>query len=220
MTVLTEDRRTAAHYIVSEASSIYRSREQVMITGSAPLLAGTVLGQIAAASADVQAAADAGNAANTGALTLANPAFGTDVREGIYNIVCFAAAANGGKFRVEDPELNEVGTATVGVAFTKQIKFTIADGAQDFVVGEKFTVSVEATRGAYAALDLTATNGLKKASAILYEGCDPTLGDARRTITARETEVKESALIWPAGINATQKQNALDQLAACGIVGR
>lgn len=220
MTVLTEDRRTAAHYIVSEAANIFRSREQAMITGSGAILAGTVLGQIAAASADVQAAADAGNAANTGALALANPAFGADVKEGVYNVVCIAAATNSGKFRVEDPEGNEVGTATVGVAFTKQVKFTISDGTQDFVVGEKFTIAVEATKGSYGALDLSASNGLKKASAILYEACDPTLGDVRRTITARDTEVQESVLIWPAGISAVQKQNALDQLAARGIIGR
>lgn len=220
MTILTEDRRTAAHYIVSETSNIYRSREEVMITGTGPLLAGTVLGQISAASATVVAAADAGNAANTGALTLADPAFGADVREGVYNIVCIAVVANGGKFRVEDPDGNEVGTATVSAAFTKQIKFTIADGTQDFVVGEKFTVSVEATKGPYGALNLAAANGLKKASAILYEPCDPTSGDVRRTITKRDSEVKANALIWPNGISASQKQNALDQLEALGIVGR
>ena len=64
MPVLTEDRRTTAHYIVSEASNIYRSREQVMITGAAPVKAGTVLGRKTAASADAVAAADADNAAN------------------------------------------------------------------------------------------------------------------------------------------------------------
>jgi hypothetical protein len=220
MTVLTEDRRTAAHYIVSEAANIYRSREQAMITGAAPVKPGTVLGRKTAASADAIAAADAGNAANTGALTLANPATGADVKEGVYTVVCIEPAANGGKFRVEDPEGNEVGTATVGQAFTKQIKFTIADGDTDFIAGEKFTVTVEVTAGAYGALDLTATNGLKKAAAILYEGCDPTDADVRRTITARDTEVRASALIWPEGITAVQKQNALDQLAALGIIAR
>lgn len=217
---LTEDRRTTAHYIVSEASNIYRSREQVMITGNAALKAGTVLGRLTAASAEAVAAADPANAGGTGALTLANPATGADVKEGEYTIVCIEPATNGGKFRVEDPEGNEVGTATVGQAFTKQVKFTIADGATDFIAGEKFTVTVETVPGAYGALDLSAANGLKKAAAILFEGCDPSDGDVRRVITARDSEVRESALIWPVGITATQKQNAFDQLRAFGIIGR
>lgn len=49
MVTLTEDRRTTAHYVVSESANLYRSREQVTIaSGAGKLVAGTVLGKITA----------------------------------------------------------------------------------------------------------------------------------------------------------------------------
>ncbi|MCM2279230.1 MAG: hypothetical protein NDJ89_14230 [Oligoflexia bacterium] len=56
---------------------------------------------------------------------------------------CSAAAANGGTFTVRDFAGNNLGAATVGVAFASaKINFTIVDGATDFVVGDKFTFSL------------------------------------------------------------------------------
>ncbi|MBP1852126.1 head decoration protein [Rhizobium halophytocola] len=48
MTILTQDLKRTAHYIVSEASG-YRSREQIVIaSGSGKIDAGAVLGQVTA----------------------------------------------------------------------------------------------------------------------------------------------------------------------------
>ncbi|WP_019998722.1 head decoration protein [Aureimonas ureilytica] len=65
-----------------------------------------------------------------------------------------------------------------------------------------------------------AADGSEKAVAILWEGCDATAQDVRRTITARDAEVHADALNWGAGTTDAQKTAAMASLAALGIVGR
>lgn len=65
-----------------------------------------------------------------------------------------------------------------------------------------------------------ATDGSEDAAAILYEACDATSADVRRTITARDAEVHAAVLVWAGGVNDSQKTAALAQLAALGIVAR
>ncbi|WP_297105166.1 head decoration protein [uncultured Devosia sp.] len=90
---------------------------------------------------DPEASAVAGNVGD-GTITLADPALGAGVVPGIYRLVCATEAANGGTFHVFDPAGANIGTATVGVAFDGVIKFTIADGAEDFDIGDAFEVLV------------------------------------------------------------------------------
>lgn len=124
MPVFEQSRATTAHYIVSEAANIYRSREQVIIaSGSGVLKAGAVLGKVTAS-------------------------------------------------------------------------------------------------GKYAPVNPAASNGTQTAAAVLFEGCDATAEDVRRTITARDTEVHADVLIWPAGTTDPQKTTAMGQLASSGIIGR
>ncbi|ATQ67829.1 MULTISPECIES: hypothetical protein [Methylosinus] len=56
--------------------------------------------------------------------------------------VAAAVPANGGEFRVTDPNGVLLGHVNVGTLFKKQIAFTIADGATDYVVGDGFDVTV------------------------------------------------------------------------------
>lgn len=54
-------------------------------------------------------------------------------------------AANAGGFRVEGSVSGLIGTGTVGVAFASPIiSFTLADGAEDFNIGDTFTWDVTA----------------------------------------------------------------------------
>ncbi|MFN3624620.1 MAG: phage tail sheath subtilisin-like domain-containing protein [Hyphomicrobium sp.] len=94
----------------------------------------------------VNSTADGDNAGN-GAMTLDATPYGAGIVAGDYRVECVTAAANGGTFNVIDPSGNVVGQATVGVAYAGPIKFTIADGATDFAVGDGFTVSVAITGG-------------------------------------------------------------------------
>ena len=125
MAILTEDRFSgAAHYIVSEAHGMYRSREQgVVASGSGVLKPGAVLGQRAA--------------------------------------------------------------------------------------DEK-----------YVPFDPTADTGAQTAVAILWEGCDATNEDVRRTLTVRDTEVHADVLVFADGTTDNQKTAALASLASAGIIGR
>ena len=65
-----------------------------------------------------------------------------------------------------------------------------------------------------------ATDGTQTAAAILWEGCDATAEDVRRTITARDSEVHANVLTFAAGTTDVQKTAAMANLAALGIVGR
>ncbi|MBD9390136.1 head decoration protein [Agrobacterium sp. AGB01] len=65
-----------------------------------------------------------------------------------------------------------------------------------------------------------ASDGSQTAAAILFEGCDATSADVRRTITARDAEVQAAVLVWAVGVTDNQKTAALAQLAALGIAAR
>ena len=77
-----------------------------------------------------------------GTLTRASPAFSAEAKVGTYKVKCVTAASNGGVFDVIDPDGVREGQATVGVAYTGSVKFTIADGSADFIVGDYFTLAV------------------------------------------------------------------------------
>lgn len=75
--------------------------------------------------------------------------------------------------------------------------------------------------GKYKPYTPGATDGSQNAVAILYQGCDATSADVRRTITARDSEVNAAVLAWgPAVTTDTHKNTALAALAALGIIGR
>ncbi|WP_054073906.1 head decoration protein [Comamonas testosteroni] len=72
----------------------------------------------------------------------------------------------------------------------------------------------------FVELDPAASDGSEKAVAVLYAGVDATDGDKPGVISARDTEVHEEALIFPAGITPQQTTTALAELRALGIVAR
>ncbi|MBB2841457.1 UNVERIFIED_ORG: hypothetical protein GGE64_005240 [Rhizobium etli] len=72
----------------------------------------------------------------------------------------------------------------------------------------------------YKPLAPAASDGTQNAAAILFEACDATSADVRRTLTARDSEVQAAVLVWPAGTTDNQKTAALAQLAALGIASR
>lgn len=66
---------------------------------------------------------------------------------GVWRVICGAEAANGGSFSVVRPDGSIDGIATVGAAYNSAegINFTIADGADDFELGDEFEVTVAAS---------------------------------------------------------------------------
>lgn len=221
MTILTEDLARTGHYIVSEAHG-YRAREEVTIANGAGVLKpGTVLGKVVTV-ADITASASASsaNAANTGTIAMDGTTPLTNAaRAGRYKGIAVDAT----HVRWEDPAGKEIGVSTHGTAFAKGgIKFTITAGGSANSANDEFYVDVVIEPGdvTYKDFDPTATDGSQVACAILYEGCDATDASVRRTITARDSEVVAAKLIWPEGIAAAAKTNAIAALAALGIIGR
>ncbi|WAC26417.1 head decoration protein [Ancylobacter sp. SL191] len=98
-------------------------------------------------------------------------------------------------------------------------EITVASGAGVLKAGRvlgKVTAS-----GKYVNYTPGASDGSQNAAAILYQGCDATSADVRRTITARDSEVQADVLNWgPAVTTDTHKNTALAALAALGIISR
>ncbi|MDB5582825.1 MAG: putative phage protein Gp19 [Bradyrhizobium sp.] len=218
--VLTEDLRRTAHYLVSEANG-YRSREQIVIaSGAGVLKPGMVLGKTSFGAAS-PAAKSGGNTGNgTITMDVSTPIL-AGAKTGVYTVRCITAASNGGTFRVEDPDGAVLGDVAVAATFADDIKFVIADGATDFIVGDGFDISIAAGSGKYVPYSPAGLDGRQNACAILFEGCDATSADVRRVVTARSSEVEAAALQWGAGVTTDNHKNtALAALAALGIAAR
>lgn len=210
MSVKTETRR-AGDFILSEASGT-RSREEITVNATAgKLSAGTLLARITAANA---ASATAGGG-NTGNGTLGTVTVGNEAITGTYTLTITEAAANAGDFSVTDPNGTAIGTGTVGIAFSAGgLAFTLADGSTDFIVGDTFSIVVNAGIGEWVAYDDDGTNdGRRAATGILYGNVDATSADARAVAIVRDVEVIESLLV---GLD----DNGKADLLALGIVAR
>src|ERR1035437_5743193 len=98
--------------------------------------------------------------------------------------------SNGGVFSVKDPNCVLVANATVGVAFTTQVAFTIADGTPDFVVGDGFDVTVAITAGQALANPLCAA---------LPAVCEALMAHA---IVGGPGSTKGAAILWQTSLNS------------------
>lgn len=196
--------------------------------GSARVIAvGQPLAMVLAVGATLAAAAaDAGNTGN-GTLTLADPAVTSAVLPGDYSVVCTTGGGDGtAKFRVEDPEGVQVGTATAGTAFAKHVKFTIAAGGTAFVEGDKFVVAVSINYGEptnqIVAWDPDASDGteiiwgISRVDLTAPDGEDRDGGVADR----RDCIIAKAGIVWPSGATDAQKAEAFNQLEAMRLIPR
>jgi hypothetical protein len=210
-TILEQGRFQTAHYIVSESNG-FRSRGVGLVaSGSGEVKPGAVLGKIATGSATAVA-----SAGNTGDATISAVTLNAGAKAGAYTVEFTAAT----KFDVIDPEGFKIKSGSTGAAYNDDIGFTITAGATPMVAGDSFAITIVPGIGKYAPFDPAGTDGRQVAAAILYEGCDATDTDVRRTLTVRDTEVQEAVLVWIEGLTDDQKSAALAALAASGIVGR
>lgn len=211
MAALTDSPRTG-EYIVSESKG-YRSREEVTVdaTGGA-MDAGTILGLVTTAGATVAIGTNTGDGVLTKDAT--TPVL-SGAAAGVYNITFIEASTDDGQYQVEAPDGHVIGIANIDDVFADQIKFVIADGAADFVVGDSFTITVAAGSLKYVAHVNAAIDGSEVAVAVLYEGIGAVEG--LRTITIRDAEVAGSWLTYDAA-GTVADINA--ELAAVGIVVR
>ncbi len=224
MSVLTEG-FTAGHFLASEAPGL-RSRDVVTLpnAGGAAVTfaAGLVLAKNTIGAATV-AAKSGGNAANTGALTLdgTTPTL-AGAQVGVYTVRCITATSNSGTFRVTAPDGSVLGDVVVAATFANQVKFSIADGSQDFIVGEGFDITVAAGNGQYVAFT-NATN--LPAVGVLWDAVTvPAESTAPGVAIVRDAEVVGVRLQYDStlsgGTLTTAKAAARVSLAAAGIIVR
>lgn len=170
------------------------------------LARGAVLGRVSVGAA-VSAAKAGGNTGN-GALTLdATTPVLAGAKAGVYAVRCIAAAANAGTFRVEGPDGDVLGDVAVGATFADDIKFVIADGGTDFVVGDGFDIAV-AEADKYALSLAAAADGSQEPVAVLAIDCDASGGD-KSTTAFFGGEFNAAKLVFGTGHTAASVEAAL-----------
>lgn len=206
----------AGGFIISEANG-NRSRDNATLLSGQNLKAGAVVGLITLAGASETHAGATGNGVMT--LDATNPVR-QGAKAGVYKATAITAAANGGTFRVEDPDGNVMGDVAVGATFDDDIKFVIADGATDFVVGDIFLITVAAGSSKATVLTPAAQDGSQAAGGILFADTDASAADVPCVLVTRQAEVNGLELTWPAGISAGDKAAAIAKLATAGLIVR
>ncbi len=202
-----------SEFIVSEANGTL-SRESITVLSGQNLKPGHVLGKVLDGSATGAAVAG-----NTGNGTIGSVDANTSAKKGVYTLSCIEPAANGGTFSVEDPDGVTIGTAVVGTPYAGVIEFTIADGATDFVAGDRFTVTVAGVEK-FKEYNPANTDGSQIAVALLLDYADATAADIPGVAIVRQAEVNAGELVWFTGASDNQKAAGLGYLQAVGIIAR
>lgn len=166
--------------LVAGNSHLLLSRSITLISGQ-NLARGAVLGKIGIGAASTVFAGTGNGAITMDATTPIRPG----AKAGAYTATCITAAVNGGTFRVEDPDGAVLGDVAVAATFDDDIKFVIADGATDFVVGDKFTITLAAGSGKYNLSLSAAVDGSQTPDLILAEDTNASAGDKTTVAYAR-----------------------------------
>lgn len=206
MPALISEGRYASDWL-KEYEHDYSVEEVIIISGSGIVDSGTVVGKITTA---VTAPSTAYAGTGTGTITMdATSPVLPGAKIGAYTATAIAAAANGGTFRVEDPDGFVLGDVAVGATFSDDVKFVINDGATDFVVGDKFTITVATGSGKYKVVTLAATDGSQNAGGIVMNMVDATSADAAAVIVARKAKVVHQGLKYGADVTTAAHRAAI-----------
>lgn len=171
------------------------SREKVTVLSGQDLPCGGVIGKVATGTCPTTGTADGGN---TGDGTCGSVTASNEVKIGTYTLTCIEAAANAGFFEVKDPDDVTLGEATVAVAYTsEQINFTLADGATDFIVGDKFTIVVAAGSGKMVEIDFDAVDGTEDPYGFVIDNYDADGADKEGVAIVRDALIDPDHLAWP-----------------------
>lgn len=195
-------------------------RETIILAAGKQYAIGTVLGRRDGSGTAVVSAAvpDTGNTGN-GALTLAGTPADANAIEGSYR-VNFASPT---RFNVENPRGENIGTGTVGAAFSKQVAFTIAAGGTAFAAGDAFSLAVSfpANDGICDEWDPSSGGGLERVYGVLLWSVDATSGPVRSVALAHgPAMLADELLVFKTGLSAAQQHDGLAALTAKGLAVR
>jgi hypothetical protein len=186
------------------AGSTELHHQKVTLLSGQNQVRGALLGRKITA-ATVEGAAGAGNTGGSGAIGTLSA--GTGAQVGVYRAICIEPAANAGTFAVYDPNGVFIGHATVAVAFTGEVNFTIAD-ATDFVAGDFFTITVSAPTYKYLLSLAAAVDGSQVPVAILAGDCDASLADAEALVYTTG-DFNDAVVTFGTGYTAATVREAL-----------
>lgn len=225
MTTLTEG-LNPAESLVSEAPG-ERSREAITVASGNVVTPCQVLGAVQTgtptATAGTPFSAGGGTVGNG---TLTGVSADARAMAGNWLVEIVGAAGATAAFRVVRPDGSIDGQGNVGTAYngTNSINFTLADGSTDWGPNMFVPITVEYLDGdsvlKYEPLDTSATDGSQVAAGISYGSYDATSADVRGVAFVRDCEHNADIVKWPTGISADNKQRAINQLAALGIILR
>lgn len=216
MTVLTEAKHLGD--VVIQELERYASREQVTVLAgdgeARALVVGEVIGKITHGEVTEDHAGNTGDGV-MGAITL-----GALAEIGDYVLTCTAAVEDGGVFQVVAPNGYVLPPLTVAVAYAgDHLNLTLAVGDTDFIVGDRFTISIAPGSGKVVALTPAAVDGSQNAAGLMAAAVTAPDGvDAPGVAEVRDAVIKLGGLTWPEAITDDQKTAALAQLKALGIV--
>lgn len=164
--------------------------KQVTVLSGLTLAAGAVLGRTLRSIGD--GSADTGN---TGDGTLTVNGMGDKTKVGDYYLECVETSADGGRFKVLDPDGNRLDDLTVGTTYSNEhLDVDLADGGTDFALGDNFTITVSEDPDKKAQLvDSTAVDGSEHPYAVLAQDADASDGD-KVTVAYIRAQVNEDAL--------------------------
>ena len=214
MAVQTEGTRLYDGLIGEVESPARFSREQIVVASGQDIGVLSVLGKITKSVPSTGAAGE-----NTGGGTCTGVTGGDDTQVGTYTLTCVAEASNAGTFKVEAPNGEALPDAQVGVAYENpQLNFTLNDVGEDFDIGDTFTIEVAEGSGKCVAIDFDAVDGSQQAYGIATGDYDATSADVNGVAFVRDAKFIGSALVWPDGATDDQKNKALAELKAAGIL--
>lgn len=148
---------------------------------------------------------------NTGDGTVTGFALGAKSQLGNYLLECIAEAADGGTFSVIAPDGSRLADATVGTPYiNQQVEFTVNDGAEDFDVGDTFTLPVDYGSGEFILSLASAVDGSQegKNMRILAKDADASTEAVTRILYKTGT-YNENAVTFGTGHTASSVKQGL-----------
>jgi hypothetical protein len=176
---------------------------------------GTIMARIGVAAGAV--AADAGNTGD-GTVTAFALAGGGLAVPGAYNLEVVTAVANGGEWKLEDPDGNivyqplvmTVGPGAATIFTVGGLTFTITDGAADFILADKFSLTVTDVGEKWTPYVDGAVDGSGVPSGVLPEAVTSTgAGDLRRRMIVGGEVAKDVMLVHGGAVGTVSESEVL-----------
>lgn len=205
-----------------EAENLY-SREMIIVLSGQNLSLGAVIGKATKSVPTTGTLETGSNGECTGVSGGAKTQFGT------YKATCITANAvdADGVWRIEAPDGTVLGdlTVTMGTSGTgsftdPQINLTISYATGYNSVDDCFTIEVEAGSGKVVEVDFDAVDGSQNAYGFVIAAYDASSADVDGVAIVRNAIINSDNLVWPDGATEDQKDAALAELKAAGIITR